>query len=163
LEQAAACEKAGAQLISIETMSDIGEMRAALIAVRQNTRLPIIAHMTFENSGRTMMGTDPLTALLILEALQPLAIGANCSGGARELLPVMETMGRYARTFLSVEPNAGMPQLINGHTVYPDAPKKWRNMPLNSGRQGLILLGVVAEPLQIIYRLWPEPCKEFLP
>jgi 5-methyltetrahydrofolate--homocysteine methyltransferase len=140
-EQAVACEKAGAQLISIETMSDIGEMRAALIAVRQNTRLPIIAHMTFENSGRTMMGTDPLTALLILEALQPMAIGANCSGGARELLPVMETMGRYARTFLSVEPNAGMPQLINGHTVFPDAPEEMAEYALKLREAGANIIG----------------------
>lgn len=79
-QQIMACEKAGADLISIETMTDIGEMRAALIAARSNSRLPVIAHMTFEPEGRSMMGTDPVTALIIMEALQPLAIGANCSG-----------------------------------------------------------------------------------
>jgi len=78
-QQIKACEKAGADLISIETMTDIGEMRAALIAARSESRLPVIAHMTFETGGRTMMGTDPLTALIIIEAFQPLAIGANCS------------------------------------------------------------------------------------
>ena len=106
-EQVIALEKAGADLISIETMSDIGEMRAALIAARQCCRLPVIAHLTFEPGGRTMMGTDPITALVILDALQPLAIGANCSGGARELLPIIQTMAKYSRNFLSVEPNAG--------------------------------------------------------
>ncbi|HBQ27589.1 MAG TPA: 5-methyltetrahydrofolate--homocysteine methyltransferase, partial [Syntrophomonas sp.] len=59
-EQVKACEKAGADIISIETMTDIGEARIALIAARENTRLPVIVHMTFENSGCTMMGTDPL-------------------------------------------------------------------------------------------------------
>ncbi len=140
-EQAAACEKAGAQLISIETMSDIGEMRAALIAARQNTRLPIIAHMTFENGGRTMMGTDPLTALIILEALQPLAMGANCSGGARELLPIIQTMGRYSRLFLSVEPNAGLPQLINGQTIFPDAPEEMAEYALKLREAGANIIG----------------------
>ena len=140
-EQAAACEKAGAHLISIETMTDIGEMRAALIAARQHTRLPIIAHMTLENGGRTMMGTDPLTALIILEALQPLAIGANCSGGARELLPVIEAMGRYSKLFLSVEPNAGLPQLINGNTVFPDSPEEMAEYALKLREVGANIIG----------------------
>lgn len=61
-------------------MTDIGEMRAALIAAKQASRLPVIAHLTFESGGRTMTGTDPLTTVVILDALQPLAIGANCSG-----------------------------------------------------------------------------------
>ncbi|KUG04564.1 5-methyltetrahydrofolate--homocysteine methyltransferase [hydrocarbon metagenome] len=140
-EQAVACEKAGADLISLETMTDIGEMRAALIAARYNTRLPVIAHMTFENSGRTMMGTDPLTALIILEALQPLAVGANCSGGARELLPVIETMGRYANIFLSVEPNAGIPQLVGGQTVFPDSPEEMAEYALKLRDAGANIIG----------------------
>lgn len=140
-EQAAACEKAGADIISIETMTDIGEMRAALIAARESTRLPVIAHMTYENSGRTMMGTDPLTSLIILEALQPLAIGANCSGGARELLPVIEIMGRYAQVFLSVEPNAGLPQLINGQTVFPDSPEEMAEYALKLRDAGANIIG----------------------
>lgn len=140
-EQAEACEKAGADLISIETMTDIGEMRAALIAVKESTRLPVIAHMTFENSGRTMMGTDPLTALIILEALQPLAIGANCSGGARELLPVIDIMSRYTKIFLSVEPNAGLPQLLNGQTVFPDSPEEMAEYALKLREAGANIIG----------------------
>jgi len=140
-EQMIACEKAGADLISIETMTDIGEMRAALIAAKQNTNLPVIAHMTFENGGRTMMGTDPLTALIIMEALQPLAIGANCSGGARELLPVIETMGRYSSIFLSVEPNAGLPQLIEGETVFPDTPEEMAEYALKLRDAGANIIG----------------------
>ena len=122
-QQILACQKAGADLISIETMTDIGEMRAALIAARSNSRLPVIAHMTFEPEGRSMMGTDPVTALIILEALQPLAMGANCSGGAQQLLPVIKQMGQWTDRFLSVEPNAGLPQLVDGKTVFPDSPE----------------------------------------
>ncbi|MBC7074719.1 MAG: homocysteine S-methyltransferase family protein [Syntrophomonadaceae bacterium] len=140
-EQMVACEKAGADLISIETMTDIGEMRAALIAAKENTRLPVIAHMTFENDGRTVMGTDPITALIILEALQPLAIGANCSGGSKELLPVIEQMQRYSSVFLSVEPNAGMPVLIDGKTVFPDTPEEMAEYALRLRDAGANIIG----------------------
>lgn len=140
-EQVAACEKAGADLISIETMTDIGEARIALIAARQNTRLPVIAHLSFESNGRTMMGTDPVTALLTLEALQPLAIGANCSGGARELLPVIESMGHYTSVCLSVEPNAGLPLLIDGETVFPDSPEEMAEYALRLRDAGAGIIG----------------------
>jgi len=140
-EQVLALEKAGADLISIETMSDIGEMRAALIAARQCSRLPVIAHLTFEPGGRTMMGTDPITALVILDALQPLAIGANCSGGAQELLPIIQTMGRYTRNFLSVEPNAGLPCLVEGKTVFPDTPEEMAEYALRLRDAGANIIG----------------------
>ncbi len=140
-EQVVACEKAGADIISIETMSDIGEMRAALIAARHNTRLPVLAHMTFENGGRTMMGTDPLTALIIIEALQPLAVGANCSGGARELLPVIEQMGKYSSLYISVEPNAGLPKLVNSQTVFPDSPEEMAEYALRLRDAGANIIG----------------------
>ena len=140
-EQVIALEKAGADLISIETMSDIGEMRAALIAARQCSRLPVIAHLTFEPGGRTMMGTDPITALVILDALQPLAIGANCSGGARELLPIIQTMAKYTRNFLSVEPNAGLPSLVQGNTVFPDTPEEMAEYALRLREAGANIIG----------------------
>ncbi len=140
-EQMQSCEKAGADLLSIETMTDIGEMRAALIAAHSYTRLPVIAHMTFEPGGRTLMGTDPLTALVILEALQPLAIGANCSGGARELLPIIEEMGRYSNIFLSVEPNAGLPQLVEGRTIFPDSPEEMAEYALKLRDAGANIIG----------------------
>ncbi|MDD2511494.1 MAG: homocysteine S-methyltransferase family protein, partial [Syntrophomonas sp.] len=140
-EQMLSCEKAGADLISIETMTDIGEMRAALIAACSHTRLPVIAHMTFEPGGRTLMGTDPLTALIIMEALQPLAIGANCSGGARELLPIIEEMGRYSSVFLSVEPNAGLPQLLGERTVFPDRPEEMAEYALKLRDVGANIIG----------------------
>lgn len=121
-EQMEAAEKAGADLISIETMMDLGEMRAALVAARSCTRLPVLAHMTFEKGGKTMTGSDPLTALTVMEAFQPLAVGANCSGGALDLLPVIAEMARYTSRPLSVEPNAGLPCLVDGETVFPDSP-----------------------------------------
>ncbi|HRY12297.1 MAG TPA: homocysteine S-methyltransferase family protein [Syntrophomonadaceae bacterium] len=140
-QQAAALERAGADLISIETMTDIGEMRAALIAAKQASRLPVIAHLTFESGGRTMTGTDPLTTVVILDALQPLAIGANCSGGALDLLPIIEVMGRHSRSFISVEPNAGLPRLVGDKTVFPALPEEMAEHALRLKDAGANLIG----------------------
>ena len=140
-EQVTALERAGADLISIETMSDIGEMRAALIAARQCSRLPVIAHLTFETGGRTMMGTDPLTAMIIMDALQPLAMGANCSGGAPELLPIIQTMAKYTRNFLTVEPNAGLPRLVDDKTIFPDQPEEMAEYALRLKDAGANIIG----------------------
>lgn len=140
-EQMVACARAGADLISIETMTDIGEMRAALIAARENTSLPVIAHMSFEQEGRTMTGTDPLTAAVIMEAFQPLAIGANCSGGARELLPVIQRLGQYGSTYISVEPNAGLPRLTDSGTVFPDTPEEMAEYALRLKEAGANIIG----------------------
>ncbi|NLX01700.1 MAG: dihydropteroate synthase, partial [Syntrophomonadaceae bacterium] len=89
----------------------------------------------------TMMGTDPLTALLTLEALQPLAVGANCSGGARELLPVIEIMGHYSGVYLSVEPNAGLPLLLGDKTVFPDSPEEMAEYALRLRDAGAGIIG----------------------
>lgn len=140
-EQIKACAAGGADLISIETMTDIGEMRAALIAAQQNSRLPVIAHMTFESDGRTMTGTDPVTAALTLSAFQPLAIGANCSGGARELIKVLEQMAKYTSVPLSIEPNAGLPRLINDQTVFPDSPEEMAEYALLLREAGASIIG----------------------
>lgn len=140
-EQMEAAEKAGADIISIETMIDIGEMRAALVAARSCTRLPVLAHMTFENGGKTMTGSDPLTALTVIEAFQPLAVGANCSGGAPELLPVIVELARYSSRYLSVEPNAGLPRLVDGCTIFPDSPETMAEYALKLRDAGANFIG----------------------
>lgn len=122
-EQAEAAAEAGADLISIETMSDLMEIRAAVIAVRQHTRLPLLAQMTFEAGGRTLMGTDAATAAVVLDALEVDAIGANCSGGPAELLTVIQQMAEVTPCPLVVQPNAGLPQLVNGQTVFAQTPE----------------------------------------
>lgn len=163
-EQMIACERAGADIISIETMSDIGEMRAALIAAKHNTSLPVIAHMTYENGGKTMMGTDPLTALIIMQALQPLAVGANCSGGALELLPVIEEMSRYTNLYLSVEPNAGMPRLLGEETIFPDSPEIMAEYAIRLKDAGANIIGGccgttpvhIQAMARVLKGLWPS-------
>jgi len=140
-EQFMAAEKAGADLISIETMTDIAELRVAVIAALDCTRLPVLAHLTFEPDGRTLMGTDPVTAVLMLEALGVTAIGANCSGGAAQLLPIIAEMARNTGIYISVEPNAGMPVLINDETVFPETPEEMGRHALALRDAGANIIG----------------------
>lgn len=84
-EQAVLAEKAGADLVVIETMSDLLETKAAILAIKENTSLPIFCTMTFQEDGRTFVGTDPLTAVLTLQSLGIDAVGVNCSLGPNEL------------------------------------------------------------------------------
>lgn len=108
----------GVDLFVIETMIDIQEARAALLAVKESCELPAIVSMTFDSSGRTLTGTDPVSALVTLQALGADCIGVNCSTGPAEMIEVIRQMKPYARVPLIAKPNAGLPKLINGDTVF---------------------------------------------
>lgn len=127
-EQASAMINAGADLICIETMSDIKEIKAAIVAIRKFSNVPIMAQMTFEKSGRTTLGTSAEAAAITLSALSCDLIGINCSLGGDGILPVMKRMRRVSDKPFIVEPNAGMPVIRNGVTLYPDTPEKMASM-----------------------------------
>lgn len=118
-EQAEGLAAGGADLIIIETMADLGEIRAAVLAAKERTGLPVIAQMTFTETGRTFTGTDPTTAVLVLSSLGAEVVGANCSLGPRELVRVVEEMAAAGRVPVSVLPNAGLPRLVGDATVFP--------------------------------------------
>jgi 5-methyltetrahydrofolate--homocysteine methyltransferase len=117
-EQARALLEGGVDLFVIETMMDIQEARAALIAVKELTDKFVMVTMTYENSGRTLNGTDPLTALIILQSLGADAVGCNCSTGPGDMLKQVESMRPYAKVPLAAKPNAGMPRLAADKTVF---------------------------------------------
>ncbi|MDU3855754.1 MAG: homocysteine S-methyltransferase family protein [Enterococcus avium] len=118
-EQAVLAEKAGADLVVIETMSDLLETKAAILAIKENTSLPIFCTMTFQEDGRTFVGTDPLTAVLTLQSLGIDAVGVNCSLGPNELLPIVDEILTYANIPVMVQANAGLPEMKDGQTFYP--------------------------------------------
>ena len=111
-------EKAGADLVIIETIADLYEMKAAILAVKENSSLPVFCTLTYDENGRTMMGTDPFTAVNVLEGLGVDALGVNCSLGPKELLPIVEELLKYAHIPVIVQPNAGLPRLENGMTLF---------------------------------------------
>ena len=106
---AVAAEKAGADLAVIETMSDLYEVKAAVLAVKENTSLPIVASMTFQPTLRTLTGADVLTCVTYLEALGVTVLGFNC-GGTLAKTRAYKTILYLRRTFpVLVQPNAGLP------------------------------------------------------
>lgn len=120
LEQARAIALAQPDYYLLETFSDLGEMRAALLACRDaaNQQIPVICSMTYTN-GRTLTGVSPAVAAVTLEAMGASVIGCNCSGGPDELQQVLEELSRYTELPLVAQPNAGLPLLVDGKVHYP--------------------------------------------
>jgi 5-methyltetrahydrofolate--homocysteine methyltransferase len=117
-EQVSALIEGGVDGLVIETMMDIQEARAALIAARELCDLPVMVSMTYESGGRTLNGTDPVSALITLQSLGADAVGCNCSTGPADMLEVIKEMKQYAKVPLLAKPNAGMPRLVNGATKF---------------------------------------------
>ena len=124
-EQAKALANAGADYLLFETCIDIQEMRAGLLAAKDATNLPIICQLSYSEDGRTVTGTDPQTATITLEALGADIIGVNCSLGPQELVPIVKTLAENCSVPISVLPNAGMPRLENGRTIFPMGPEEF--------------------------------------
>lgn len=122
-EQITALDEAGVDFILIETMTDIQEVRAALLAAKAASKKPVICQMSFGEDGRTVTGTDPRTAAIVLAAMGADIVGANCSLGPAHLIEVVETMAAAVNCPVIVQPNAGMPELVNGKTVFPLSPQ----------------------------------------
>ena len=118
-EQSAALAEAGADFLIIETCIDIQEMRAALLAAKDACNLPIICQLSYSEDGRTVTGTDPQSAAVILEKMGASIIGVNCSLGPEQLVPVVKILAENCRVPVSVQPNAGMPYLEDGKTKFP--------------------------------------------
>jgi 5-methyltetrahydrofolate--homocysteine methyltransferase len=117
-EQVILAERFGADLVVVETISDLLEAKAAILAVKENTQLPVFVTMSYQADSRTFVGTDPLTATLTLQALGVDALGVNCSLGPVELLPIVETILEYAKIPVMVQANAGLPEIVSGETIY---------------------------------------------
>ena len=140
-EQAAALEEGGADYILIETSIDIQETRAALLAAKAATSLPIICQLSYSEDGRTVTGTDPQTAAITLEALGADIIGVNCSLGPKELVPIVKTLAENCSVPISVLPNAGMPRLENGRTIFPMGPEEFASWGAKLVAAGATYLG----------------------
>ncbi len=119
-EQAAALALEHPDAINIATMTDIAEARCAVLAARSVTDLPVFVTCTFGLNGRMdLSGTDPETAAVVLEAAGASAVGMNCGLGPEQMLPLVERMARATSLPIIVRPNAGLPKLVDGKTVFP--------------------------------------------
>ena len=118
-EQIRVLDQAGVDLLVVETMMSLQETRAALIAAKEVSSLPVIASLTFESDNKTLFGTDPMTAMLVLQALGADVVGTNCSTGPDQMCGVVRQMKQVAKIPVLAKPNAGLPKLDSeGRTVY---------------------------------------------
>lgn len=124
-EQIEVLVKAEVDLLVVETMMSLAEARAALIASKETCDLPVIISITYNEDGRTLFGTDPETAVVVLQSLGADVIGINCSTGPAEMIPLVERMKKYATIPILAKPNAGMPELVDGETVYAMTPEEF--------------------------------------
>ena len=124
-EQACAAEAAGCDLIVVETMADLLEAKAAVLAAVESTALPVLATMTFGEDGRTFLGTTPAIAATTLSALGASAVGLNCSLGPTELAPLVGELAPHDRALVMAQPNAGLPRIQDGETVFDVGPNEF--------------------------------------
>lgn len=140
-EQALGLIEGGVDLFAIETMMDIQEARAALIAVKEVSDLFTIVTMTFERDGKTLNGTDPVSALITLQSLGADAVGCNCSAGPKEMLDFIRAMRPYAKVPLVAKPNAGLPRLERDKTVFDMGPEAFSGFGKEFAAAGVCMIG----------------------
>ena len=141
VQQIKAGREAGADLVIIETLSDLYEAKAAVLAAKEQSDLPVFCSMTFEADGRTFLGSDAVTAVLTLQGLGVDALGVNCSLGPKDLAPVVETMLRYAKVPVILQANAGLPREENGAIVYDIPEDAYTEAVMKLVEQGVRIVG----------------------
>lgn len=141
-EQASGLAAGGADLLWIETMSDLDEVRAAVDGVRSVTDLPIVATMTFDTNGHTMMGVSPIAAVKALSELDLVALGGNCGNGPAEVENVIRTMrANNSRLVYVAKSNAGLPQWIDNRLTYDGTPAVMADYAVTVQSLGARLIG----------------------
>lgn len=116
---------AGVDLFVVETMMSLQECRAAVLAIKETCDLPVMVTLTFAGDNKTMYGTTPEAAVVVLQSLGADAVGVNCSAGPETMAPVIERMAAVAEVPVIAKPNAGMPELVEEKTVYKMTPQEF--------------------------------------
>lgn len=133
--------KCGVDLILIETMGDLYEVKAAVLAAKENCSLPVFCSCAFDRNGKLLTGGDVKSLIALLEGLGVDALGMNCSFGPRELLSLMPDFAEYASVPVLVSPNAGLPTVKDGKTVYDFSPEEFACVMADVVRAGARIVG----------------------
>ena len=128
-------------VVLFETMTDIYELKASILAVKECSDLPVFATMTFETNGRSLSGCDPLTMVNVLEGLKVDALGINCSLGPNEMAPIIESILESTSFPVMIQPNAGLPLLEDGQTVYPMKADEFIEAIVPLVKKGIAIVG----------------------
>ncbi len=140
-EQVRAGAAAGADLALIETMSDPYEMKAAILAVKEHSDLPVVASATFQDNNRTLSGADPAAVAAMMEGLGADAVGFNCGGDLEHARELAREFVRWSSIPVFMEPNAGLPTVENGRTVFKVGPEEFAQTLKQGAMDGVRLLG----------------------
>ena len=140
-EQAAILDEAGVDLFVVETMMSLQECRAAVFAIKEVSDKPIMVTLTYNEDGRTLFGTPPEAAVVVLQSLGVDVIGINCSTGPMEMVEPVEIMAKYATIPILAKPNAGLPELIGRETVYKMTPEEFAEAGAALVKAGAALVG----------------------
>lgn len=133
--------KSGVDLILIETMTDLNEARAAVLAAKENSSLPVFCTMSFEKNGRTFLGCSAEAMVLVLQGLGADAVGVNCSLGPAEIEPIIDEILKVSNVPVMVQPNAGLPEVHNGETVYNVSPEEFAAFGRRFAEKGAAIIG----------------------
>lgn len=134
-------EKAGADLIYIETMSDMYEIKAAVLAAKENTKLPVFATLIFNEYGKLLTGGDVPSVVALLEGLGVDALGINCGMGPTQMLPILQNIVKYSSLPIIVKPNAGLPKQKDGKTYYDVVPEVFAKALQELVKNGACVIG----------------------
>ena len=134
-------EKCGVDLIIIETMNDALETKAAVLAAKENSSLPVFVTNVYDGSGKLMTGANPMAMIAMLEGLGVDALGMNCSFGPEQMLDIIDDFAKYASVPVIVNPNAGLPKVTEGKTVYDLSPDEFAQKSKLLAERGATILG----------------------
>lgn len=155
--------KAGADLILIETMSDTYELKAAVLAAKENSDLPIIATVIFDENHKMLTGATPEAVVAMLEGLRVDAIGMNCGLGPKQMKPIFERMAKYASVPLVINPNAGLPRTEDGKTVYDVDPTEFAEDMEELAHMGAWIVGGCCGTTPAHIKATYDRCRDFAP
>lgn len=152
-------EQAGADMIHIETMSDTYELKAAVLAAKENTNLPVTATVIFDEHGKLLTGGDVPSVVALLEGLRVDALGINCGMGPEQMLPILKEMKKYTSLPIIVKPNAGLPKQKDGNTYYDVEPKQFAGALCELVKHGACIVGGCCGTTPEHIRAMVEACK----
>lgn len=133
--------EAGADLIHIETMSDSYEVKAAVLAAKENTSLPVFATLIFDEKGKLLTGGDVPSVVAMLEGLRVDALGINCGMGPKQMMPILQELMKYTSVPIIVKPNAGLPKQKDGEVYYDVRPEEFAELMKEIVASGACVIG----------------------
>ena len=155
-----AADAAGADILLFETINDLYEIKAAVLAAKENSDLPVFVTMTYDENGRLMTGGDVPGEVALLEGLGVDALGINCGLGPVQMKPIALKMLEYASVPMIVNPNAGLPSTVNGKTVYSVGPEEFAEVMEELIRAGLWIAGGCCGTTPAHIKAMIDRCKD---